>query len=833
MTLGTAIVTFDISDMLGEDYDTRRGIRVWFDTNVVDDTVIDVAGNAIRLGSGAVPVAADGTGSLTVWVPDGSSNPDSWQTSVHVQYVDSGTKDRKTRVFGPFTIIESINLADLVEEQEVPPEYLTTVTTLLDGFVDEAHGYRDEAEDFRDAAEAAADLAHDISGIVVDDDVVKVLVEDDDSATTGALAAGYARSNITRAFGGVGKTRVWDNFARADVADLNGLLSRSGHTYATSIGVGGTNRLAIINGRMVPTGVTETGTTNSLGILYALDDEPLGSVTGEVVFTGGGTATTGSENPVIGAAVRTFGRGSIQLAIYPVERPSNPGIRWQLYAVTEPDITPYPTIDEGTLAMGDFDRLGTTTYRVEMHRTGTDQVTLVLPDGSRPVIDDTNVDATTGLSYINTYWGPKAAWQLRRNFSTDGYAEFTSIGSAAMPAPEVTPTPTGVYLPGLVTDYFSTRMPLDWRVLPVGDIDVRFIGRPQSWRPASAMGFGIHGATGDLSWRFLVATNGKLQVYLSTDGTTEAAVYESTVAIPNQSTVNGVRFTRPTSTGTLTFYVTRDENTTWSALGSTVATGAGLLHTSAADIRWGLGAPSGFTSGYKGLIREAEVRSDTIGGLIRAQLDLRTAWRRATWCDQRGNEWVRNGTGSFWRVDRTGMARQVHETDLSNMVGWSLDPSMASTTGSAPATGTVTCARVWVPEDTPCSAIGVYILGTGTSIVDSQNYFALHNLDGTRLGVTAALLGSQLTTGSKSFALATPVDPIRAGEYVVKMLINGTTAPTFARGSTSAAVNMGGSSSNGWRYFTEDTGRTTTGIPTSPGVSAAREDVSYAFALYA
>lgn len=136
MALSTATITYDLSDLGGVDFDTRR-TKVWADTNLADDTVIDTVGNQIRLGNMRGTLATDGTGSIVVWVPGTGSNPTTWQTYIHVDYPLT-VGGRTTRVFGPFTVTVDANLADLVEEQEVPPAYLTTVTTLLDGYVTDA-----------------------------------------------------------------------------------------------------------------------------------------------------------------------------------------------------------------------------------------------------------------------------------------------------------------------------------------------------------------------------------------------------------------------------------------------------------------------------------------------------------------------------------------------------------------------------------------------------------------------------------------------------------------------------------------------------------------------
>lgn len=194
MALSTATITANLSDMLGVDFDTRR-TKVWVETNVPDDTVIDTVGNAIRLGTGTATLNSDGTLSLAVWKPGTGSNPDSWQTTIHVDYPDPGTRTRKSRAFGPFTITADADLADLVEEQEVPAEYLTTVTALLDNSVEEAANSAFNASVFAEQAETARDDAVDISGISTSDGVVEALVKN--TGGGGPLTSGAVKASIS------------------------------------------------------------------------------------------------------------------------------------------------------------------------------------------------------------------------------------------------------------------------------------------------------------------------------------------------------------------------------------------------------------------------------------------------------------------------------------------------------------------------------------------------------------------------------------------------------------------------------------------------------------
>lgn len=184
MPLGTATVTFDFSDQLDADFDARR-TKVWVTTNVPSETIVDVDGNKIRLGSGNVTVNADGTGTFTTWVPGTGSNPASWQTYLHVDYPDrNAPRGRGQRTFGPFTITASADLADLIAEQEVPPDYLTKVTEQLDTYVDSAAA---------SASAATAIVIADVQGAMAAAVDAPGPVKDALAATYGPVGQGVAR----------------------------------------------------------------------------------------------------------------------------------------------------------------------------------------------------------------------------------------------------------------------------------------------------------------------------------------------------------------------------------------------------------------------------------------------------------------------------------------------------------------------------------------------------------------------------------------------------------------------------------------------------------------
>ena len=96
---------------------------------------------------------------------------------------------------------------------------------------------------------------------------------------------------------------------------------------------------------------------------------------------------------------------------------------WLLFCVTqEAGETVYPILASARFRPGfSFVRDGSTRYRSILERTGPTTVGLQLPDGEEQLVDD---------GRIAEFWGDAAGFQLRRPFSTDGYAEFTAVATA-------------------------------------------------------------------------------------------------------------------------------------------------------------------------------------------------------------------------------------------------------------------------------------------------------------------------------------------------------------------------------------------------------------------
>lgn len=182
MALTDVTISFDLSQLLGGDFDTRR-TKAYVTTNVENGTLMDTSTGETRLGDQTVTINSDGTGEFTTWAIGADGNPISWQTTLVVDYPRTGQRDRQTRRFGPYTIEASHdgdNITDLEEEQAVPAEYLTQVTEALQEYVD---------------------TVEEISGLTGEDEAVAFLVGDEDSETRDALEVEFVRPSGKTASG--------------------------------------------------------------------------------------------------------------------------------------------------------------------------------------------------------------------------------------------------------------------------------------------------------------------------------------------------------------------------------------------------------------------------------------------------------------------------------------------------------------------------------------------------------------------------------------------------------------------------------------------------------
>lgn len=205
------------------DADPTSPVRIIVRTNT-GGAIIDSAANKIFLGTYSVDTETTATISLPV--TNGATNPTNFQYAVDLEYVDAATRTRKTWSSGWFSFTAAANLASIAAEQYVPPTWMTTAVTTLQGYVT--------------TAEAARDATVTISGLTGEDAAVGALIKGTAGAgpiTRAALSASIEATAIVHLGAGTAD----------DTTRINGLLSlgvmpkaKPGEVYAISAPLVGT-----------------------------------------------------------------------------------------------------------------------------------------------------------------------------------------------------------------------------------------------------------------------------------------------------------------------------------------------------------------------------------------------------------------------------------------------------------------------------------------------------------------------------------------------------------------------------------------------------------------
>lgn len=128
-----------------------------------------------------------------------------------------------------------------------------------------------------------------------------------------------------------------------------------------------------------------------------------------------------------------------------------------------------------------------------------------------------------------------------------------------------------------------------------------------------------------------------------------------------------------------------------------------------------------------------------------------------------------------------------------NVIAWTWDPA-TTITGSIPTTGTVNMAKIWIRQPALINNVALTVVTAGVTLTAGQNFAGLYDSLGNQVGVTVDQTVAWGTTGLKDMPLTVPYNAA-VGAYYVTFVANGTTAPSFGRGSSLAAggatVNIG------------------------------------------
>lgn len=121
--------------------------------------------------------------------------------------------------------------------------------------------------------------------------------------------------------------------------------------------------------------------------------------------------------------------------------------------------------------------------------------------------------------------------------------------------------------------------------------------------------------------------------------------------------------------------------------------------------------------------------------------------------------------------------------DDRGLIAWSWDPHLQPGNGN-PATGVLNLTRIQVRAPVTITNVVASVAVAGVTLTAGQNFAALYDSAGNRVGVTADQTAAWGSAGNKTMALTVPY-LAATGFYWVALLSNGTTAPQFVRTPTS------------------------------------------------
>ncbi|HUS25986.1 MAG TPA: hypothetical protein VMY99_01400 [Nevskiaceae bacterium] len=156
-----------------------------------------------------------------------------------------------------------------------------------------------------------------------------------------------------------------------------------------------------------------------------------------------------------------------------------------------------------------------------------------------------------------------------------------------------------------------------------------------------------------------------------------------------------------------------------------------------------------------------------------------------------------------------------------NLVSWSFDPAMVTSSNQPSAVGTAQVARIKIPTATSLTKVYMYLTGTAGAGL-SNAYVALYQ-NGSLLRQSSDQASSWQSTGHKNITITST--SVAAGYLdFVFWIGSATTLPSFAR-SVNLGVANGGLTGSNLRFATADTGLTSS----APGTLGSKTATSIAW----
>src|SRR5262245_571827 len=150
--------------------------------------------------------------------------------------------------------------------------------------------------------------------------------------------------------------------------------------------------------------------------------------------------------------------------------------------------------------------------------------------------------------------------------------------------------------------------------------------------------------------------------------------------------------------------------------------------------------------------------------------------------------------------------------DDRGLITWAYPPTAVREQAN-PATGVLQVSRIQIRTAATITNLVTSVAVAGVTLTAGQNFMALYDSTGARVGVTADQTAAWGTAGNKTAALTVPY-AAAAGFYWVAHLSNGTTAPQFLRtfNNPSGINNLGVTAATA---FAATTGAGLTATPAS------------------
>lgn len=133
-----------------------------------------------------------------------------------------------------------------------------------------------------------------------------------------------------------------------------------------------------------------------------------------------------------------------------------------------------------------------------------------------------------------------------------------------------------------------------------------------------------------------------------------------------------------------------------------------------------------------------------------------------------------------------GQFPDIWQPSDSGLLAAPFDPASCSANGSQPASGRLYLIAIPVRSSITISKVTVVIGVAGSGLTSGQCFLGLYSSTGTLLASTADQSTAFTSTGNISATLTTPY-AAAAGTYYIGLLVNGTTSPYFACGTTFGA----------------------------------------------